>query len=118
MKDLNVGWLAASFVAVFALWCGVSARAQGPQRGRKSEAPRDEIKPEFSFNPKGGPDGRGGWIVRSDSREGLHGFWTRAIAITGGKHYRFTAYRRTQNVQTPRRSALVRLLWQDAEGKS
>ena len=118
MRDLSFGWPATVFglLAICAICCiGVPA-AVADAEGWKTAAPRDEIKPEFRFNPKGGPDGRGGWIIRSDKREGLHGFWTRTIPVTGGKFYRFRAFRKSDNLTAPRRSAPVRLLWQNAEG--
>ena len=37
--------------------------------------------------------------------------------MTGGEHYRFSAWRRTENVSVPRRSVLARVLWRDETGK-
>jgi len=36
--------------------------------------------------------------------------------VSGGEVYRFYAVRKTRNVSVPRRSALVRVLWQDEAG--
>ena len=48
----------------------------------------------------------------------MDGFWTRTYPITGGRYYRFHAARKVVNVVVPRRSAVVRLLWQDDKGKA
>src|SRR6266436_6240042 len=86
--------------------------------GWSTAAPRDEIKPEFAFEPQGGADGRGCFIIRSDAREGLDGSWTRTFPVSGGKHYRFFALYKSKSVTLPRRSIVAKLDWQDADGKS
>jgi len=80
-------------------------------------APRQEIRPDFSYDPRGGPMGDGAWIIRADQRRGLHGCWQRTFTVQGGQHYRFSALRRTSNVAAPRRSTSVRILWQDTNGR-
>ena len=114
--------------AAFALLVGVSARsdstpgpapssvAQAPE-GWERFAPRDEVRPRFTFDPHGGRSGQGGFIIEADDREGLHGCWTRAFPVEGERVYRFQAFRRTTNVPSPRRSALVKVNWLDAAGK-
>jgi predicted amidohydrolase len=47
----------------------------------------------------------------------LAGHWTKTFSIEGGRHYRFCALRKVENVPVPRRSVLVRLLWQDDLGR-
>src|SRR4030095_6492064 len=79
-------------------------------------APRDEIKPEFSFQEEGGPKATGVLTIRTDDRDGLHGWWQKSFPITGGKDYRFHAQRRVENVEIPRRSAVARIVWQDDKG--
>src|SRR4051812_11085359 len=39
------------------------------------------------------------------------------FSITPGKHYRFTAWRRAENVATPRRSVIACVLWRDDADK-
>src|SRR5258708_6508575 len=85
--------------------------------GWKPASPRDEIRPGFSFDPKGGPKSDGSLISASDEREGLHGWWQKTFAIVGGRHCHFQALRKVQNVKVPRRSAVVRIVWQDDKGK-
>jgi predicted amidohydrolase len=85
--------------------------------GWKAASPRQEIRPAFSFEPKGGPSGDGSLIITADEREGLSGCWQKSFPILGGQHYRFHAQRKVQNVKVPRRSSVVRILWQDDKGK-
>lgn len=74
------------------------------------QAVRDEIRPHFEISPTGG------LVVKTDAREGLDGHWRRTFPVEGGRHYRFSALRRVDNVPTPRRSVLVRIHWRDAQG--
>ncbi len=85
--------------------------------GWQPASPREEIRPHFSFDPKGGPLVDGSLIITADEREGQSGWWQKSFPIVGGQHYRFHARRKVQNVKVPRRSAVVRILWQDKEGK-
>jgi predicted amidohydrolase len=80
-------------------------------------APRDEIRPEFAYEPKGGPEGTGCFVIKSDRREGLDGCWQKSYPVTGGKHYRFLARYQATGVTVPRRSLVVELHWSDAQGK-
>ncbi len=86
--------------------------------GWQASSPRDEIRPRFSFDPKGGPSGAGSLIITADEREGLSGSWQKSFPVIGGEYYRFDAQRKVQNVRVPRRSAIVRIVWQDDRGKS
>lgn len=85
--------------------------------GWKALAPRDEIRPQFSFESGGGAAGDSRLVIETDAREGLHGFWTRTFAVEGGRHYAFRVLRKTQGLPHERRNAVVRLLWQNAAGK-
>ncbi|MBI1832033.1 MAG: carbon-nitrogen hydrolase family protein [Planctomycetes bacterium] len=87
------------------------------QDGWQPAAPRDEIKPRFSFDPKGGPKGGGTLTIVAENREGLHGWWQKSFPISGGKFYEFHAIRAVHQVEAPRRSALARILWRDAKGR-
>jgi predicted amidohydrolase len=84
--------------------------------GWREEAPRDEIRPRFARLTGGGRSGHGALVVEHDDREGLDGYWTKTFAVAGGAHYRFTAYRKTAGVASPRRSALARITWLDEKG--
>src|SRR6266568_4855059 len=81
-----------------------------------SAAPREEIRPRFQQEETGGKSGHGALIIRADERDGLHGWWQKTFSVTAGRHYRFSAWRRTENVAVPRRSVLARVLWRDDAG--
>jgi predicted amidohydrolase len=81
-------------------------------------SPRDEIRPWFSFEPKGGPKNAGALVIIHDEREGLDGWFQKSFAVSGGGFYRVSAVRKTTDVAVPRHSALMRVLWQDDAGKA
>ncbi|MHB8866697.1 MAG: carbon-nitrogen hydrolase family protein, partial [Pirellulaceae bacterium] len=103
-------------ILVFLLLPALVASAQEPPDGWQTVAPREEIRPAFSFDPTGGPKNAGSMVVTHDDREGLDGWFQKSFAVSGGECYRFQAVRKTRNVSVPRRSALVRVLWQDDAG--
>jgi predicted amidohydrolase len=86
--------------------------------GWTAAAPRDEIRPQFQHTESGGKSGHGAFVIRADEREGLHGWWQKAFSVDGERYYRFSAWRRTENIPVPRRSVLARVLWQDDAGKA
>jgi predicted amidohydrolase len=106
------GWLA---------WAGPADRkAPAPARGPADwtmGAPRDEIRPEFAYDPTGGPTREGAFVIRHDSREGLDGWWTRTFLVEGGSYYRFHVWYQAHDVAIPRRSVVVKLNWRDSHGK-
>jgi len=79
-------------------------------------APRDEIRPQFQRTETGGKSGDGLLAIRADKREGLHGWWQKTFPVSAGQHYRFSAWRRAENVAVPRRSVLARVVWGDDAG--
>lgn len=106
-------WLAI-FLAVAPL--AASGAEQDAPAGWETASPRDEIRPKFEYDPQGGRDHQGSFRVVADERKGLDGWWTTTFPVKGGEHYRFSAYRKTENVDMPRRSGVVRLLWRDDQG--
>jgi predicted amidohydrolase len=106
------------FSSVFITFAACAGYCNAQPAGWEAKAPREEIKPNFSFDPKGGPHGKGSLVIESDKRDGLHGWWQKSYPIAGAKFYHFDAVRKTDSVEVPRRSAVVRLLWQDASGKA
>ncbi len=98
--------------------CGVVVGENGPAapEGWTTVTAREEIAPQFSFNPTGGPDGHGSFVLRSDKREGLSGYWRKSFPVDGGHSYQFLSFRKTENVSSPRRGGVVRILWQDDRG--
>lgn len=95
-----------------------TARAEPPSAGDwQGQAPREEIRPRFMRTDH--PDVPGGQtlVIDADQREGLQGWWSKTQPIEGGQYFRFSVLRRTTDVANPRRSCMVRLLWQDGEGR-
>lgn len=109
---------AQSLFAVTLLLAPALALAGDPHNGWRAESPRDEIRPEFAYEDSADPGGAGRLLITHDGREGLDGYWTKAFPVTGGEHYRFSALRRLENVASPRRSATVRILWQNDAGET
>jgi predicted amidohydrolase len=101
---------------MFALSVNMTAAESPAPEGWTTAAPREEIAPKFSYQPDGGPDRSGSFVIESDRREGLIGRWTRTLPVRGGQHYRFCALRKITNADG-RRSAVARILWQDQKGK-
>lgn len=85
--------------------------------GWRTGAPRQEISPRFSYQPRAGYQGAEAFVIEADAREGLDGYWVKSFPVEGGKYYSFRAYRKASHVRLPRQSALVRIKWQDAGGK-
>ncbi len=80
------------------------------------ESPREEIRPAFAFDAHGGPDGQAAFVIQADGREGLDGAWVKTFPINGGRYYHFSVLRHLEHVAVPRRSAVVKIQWRDAEG--
>lgn len=74
-------------------------------------SPREEIRPRFELTKEGHLQ------ISSDEREALEGHWRKTFSVEGGKNYGFRALRKTRNVGSPRRSALVRIHWRDENDK-
>jgi predicted amidohydrolase len=116
MKSLRL----LSFFALLA-FAGAVARADSAANapdGWQTAAPRDEIRPRFAFEPAGGPGAHGSLIIEADAREGLHGSWVKTFSVHGGQYYRFSVQRKLTGAESPRRSAVVRIRWQNDAGKS
>src|SRR5262245_18074005 len=104
------------FAVIFFIICTCIREGSGkpvPAGEWTAAAPRAEIRPVFLHEPDGGPGASERLIIEHDGREGLHGWWARAFPVSGGQPYRFSCFRRVQNVDSPRRSGVVRVLWRD-----
>src|SRR5436190_11574610 len=99
--------------------CFLSAAASEPlaNDGWKCLSPREELRPSFQMKPASAPGSEPSLIIQADDREGLDGHWTKTFTIKGGEYYRFHSLRRVENVTSPRRSTLARILWRDAKGQ-
>jgi predicted amidohydrolase len=91
---------------------------KGAPAGWQTHSPREEIRPEFAFEPTGGIDGKECFIIRTDAREGLDGCWSKSFPVEGGKAYRVEAVYKARSVALPRRSVLVQLDWRDSTGSA
>lgn len=77
---------------------------------------RDEVAPEHHRTPLNSRSIYPGLTITADDREGLAGSWQKTFPIEGGRHYRFSTRRSTRGIEVPRRSALVKITWQDDHG--
>ena len=85
--------------------------------GWNQESPREEIRPIFRWEHESGPQSAGTFVILADAREGLMGSWTTTVPVEGGRHYHFSAQRRTHGINHVRRAAPARILWQDGAGQ-
>ncbi len=111
--------LSTASIAMFCVAVAIGIRSDDsqPPEGWQTAAPRAEISPRFNYLPKGGRDGKGSFAIAADEREGLDGHWKKSFSVSGGKHYRFFALRKSENVAEPRRSVVARIVWLDDKGK-
>ena len=107
------------FGVVCAIFPSFSAevRESSAPAGWTAEAIREEIRPKFLYNGKGGPSGSGSFVIETDHRDGLDGFWKRSFPVVGGKYYGFKAFRKVEGVSYPQQCAVVTVQWFDAAGK-
>jgi predicted amidohydrolase len=115
---LLVRWLCLVAGVAASGFCLAPQNGDSAPEGWTSSAPREEIRPRFAFDAKGGRDGKGSLVIAHDRREGLQGCWVRTFPIDGGRAYRFHAARKLQDVALPRRSAVARVLWKDEKGRA
>lgn len=99
------------------LWPSLAGADTAPPKGWVAKSQRQEIRPDFSWEPTGGPRGRGELVIAADDREGLAGHWSHRVEVVGGKSYRFSVDRKTTGVDLPRRSAIARIIWLNDDGK-
>ena len=109
-----------TFASLCLVWLVVPAMAMAiePKWEPKWEpkSPREEVEPQFVHQTGGGVEGADRWIIRADEREGLIGWWEATTPVQGGTSVEFTVWRRAENVESPRRTAVARVLWRDAQG--
>lgn len=104
-------------VSLVLLFFSAGVRAeQSPPQGWTTESPREEICPDFAWEPLDTEED-GLLLIRADEREGLMGGWTRTVPVEGGKYYHFTVDRQTDGVSLPRRTAVARIVWLDEAGR-
>ncbi len=108
--------LCITFLALLASSAAMAAETTAPD-GWTAVSPRAEIRPDFSYNPEGGPNHQGSFIIESGPREGLFGRWIKTFPVKGGEHYRFSVLRKMTGADSPRRAGVARVLWRDEKGK-
>ena len=120
MRDFKPGAIRIIVFAALALAPLGSRAASGvpvAPDGWQALAPRDEIRPQFTCNPKGGPTREGSLVIRTGPLEGSDGHWTRTFPVRGGQWYRFHALRQVEHVPFPRRCVLARIRWLDDQNR-
>lgn len=85
--------------------------------GWQPRSPRAELMPEFDHALQGGPGETLQLTMRSSQLKGLMGHWQKTVSVQGGQTYRFSALRRTENVDLERRTGIVRILWLNDQGQ-
>ncbi|SFH63539.1 carbon-nitrogen hydrolase family protein [Planctomicrobium piriforme] len=112
-------WCACGVAVLCSLTADVTIAADdAATQDWKSQTPRPEIAPQFSRETDGGHNNSPRLVIQQDARAGQQGWWTSQVPVTGGQNYHFQAYRKATGVEVPRRSAFVRIIWQDAKGKA
>ena len=107
-----------SVIASVMLLGGQTPAPPEAAEGWQAGAPREEIRPLFSYEPAGGPGGAGALVITADGRAGLNGYWRRTFTVTPGAFFRFHALCKTQDMAAPRRSAVAEIVWQDERGRT
>lgn len=85
--------------------------------GWKPAAIRETLKPQFAYSSKGGMEKNGSFLI-SMEKAGQQGYWTKTFKIKGDQFYYFSALKKTNGVQDPRREAIVTIRWKDVNGHS
>jgi predicted amidohydrolase len=84
----------------------------GAPSGWSARTPRPEIEPAFAFDPAGGRDGQGSFLI-CGATEGSQGWWRKNYPVQGGHTYRVEVWHRTAGIASPRRNVAARILWRD-----
>lgn len=108
-------WLYLFLLLLHPLLDNAASQAQELSKEWMSKSRREELCPAFSFKEQ---DGKTVLQITHDHRPGLDGWFERTFSVEGEKYYRFSVDRRTEDVPNPRQSAIVRIVWEDASGKT
>jgi predicted amidohydrolase len=80
-------------------------------------SPRPEAAPASRIEKSGGHAGHEALVLETAAGQHWIGCWQTTLPVEGGAHYRFSAWRKFENIPTPRRSVYARVLWQDENGQ-
>src|SRR5262245_33958852 len=94
--------LIALLVLASSITFGADSIVTSAPSGWTTAAPREEIKPQFRYDRAAGRNGKDAFVILGDSREGTTGWWQKSFEVEGGKTYRFSAWRKTAEVDSPR----------------
>lgn len=100
----------------FSAFAAAEPRNSPAPDGWTAESLRSEIRPTFSYDSQGGRSRTGAFIIETDARDGLDGFWRRSFPVEGAKFYSFQAFRKVSGVQWPQQCAVVTVQWYDDAG--
>ncbi len=114
----------ANRVTVLTMLAAVSAGVVRVTFGAEAEAPdgwttwvpREELRPGFSYEATGGPNGQGTFMIAAGNRIDPHGAWVKTFTVQDGQHYRFRVLRQAENVPAAHRSVGVKIAWSDEKG--
>jgi hypothetical protein len=97
----------------------VDSRIDAAPDGWQPYAVREEIAPRWWAERRVDPSNQSDYFLGLAGKgdEAVDGRWRRRVSVAPGKFYRFTAEYQAQNVETPSRSVLARVVWLDAKGK-
>jgi predicted amidohydrolase len=104
-------------VAISAHALFAAEESGGAPDGWSHKSPREEIRPDFVYLAQGGPDRGGSFVIEGQASAGAVGLWEKTFEVQGGRSYRFHALCKATNIDVPRRTAVVRILWRDGEGR-
>ncbi len=103
-------------VIVLAMHSVCPAEERAPD-GWTADSPRDEIRPDFFYEPDGGPNKTGCFVMIAKAQSEDMGRWTNTVPVVGGRYFSFRALRKATGVENPRRDTMVRITWQDDQGE-
>jgi hypothetical protein len=92
------------------------AHASDPPDGWQFVPVRNEVAPDAHLAAAGSSKPSPELTITAGDREGLAGAWVKTFPVEGGKHYEFSCVRYCQGMASPRRSALAKITWLDADG--
>jgi len=95
----------------------VGHAAETPEDDWSTFATRDEIRPVCSRQADGGRNRQVCLVIAAGEREAVDGGWVKMFPIQGDRHWRFSAWRKTRDIVVARRSAIVKITWQDDDGQ-
>jgi predicted amidohydrolase len=93
----------------------LGAESKAPD-GWSMWVPREELRPEFSYDAKGGPDEQGTLVIDGGNRLDPQGAWTKTFPVRAGQHYRFRTLRQVEGVPAAHRSVGMKITWSDDKG--